>query len=185
MRKKKKNRPTTIIRDRRLEDKEVIAKPSLEVTGLMEEIVIPAPPEYNSINLEMMGDRMLIQPFPTATKIGSLWTPDNREIDIDKGRVCAIGPDVKNIKVGDIVCKMSGLGQSLVDDKGMNYIFLPENAAIAVDTSFTGKIDQCNHRNCNRFRSDTPNHCDGVANVLVCKDYIKHNHSEPKEETIE
>lgn len=100
---------------------------------------IPDPPDYDKINLVMQGERMLIQPFPRAKKIGHILTPENFELEIDMGRVVAVGQDVKRIKPGDIIYKVAGLGQMLMDNQGNKYIFLPENAAIAVDRDFKGK----------------------------------------------
>lgn len=113
--------------------------PEAEMTDAAKELLvgskIPDPPDYE-VNLDMKGDRMLIQQFPHAEKIGSIYTPQNMELPIDKGRIIAVGPDVKNVKVGQVIFKVAGLGQQLKDNRGKLYIFLPENAAIAVDKDF-------------------------------------------------
>jgi hypothetical protein len=102
-----------------------------------EEVEIPKTPDYSKINIKMKGDRMLLQQFPATEKFGHLILPNGLGGDIDKGRVCAIGEDVKHINVGDVIFKVEGLGRILEDKNGDVYIFLPENAAIAVDTSFS------------------------------------------------
>jgi len=101
---------------------------------LVEKVIIPEPPKYDMIHIEMKGDRILVQTFPQPTQVGAIYTPDNMEISIDRGRICKIGPDVKNLKVGDIIYKIAGLGQSLVGADKALYTFHPENSAIAVDT---------------------------------------------------
>jgi len=85
---------------------------------LEEEVKIPEAPTYSEIDIVILGERILIQDFPAAKKIGSILTPDGFSMDINKGRVCGIGPEVKTIKVGDIISKVSDLGQSLMDSKG-------------------------------------------------------------------
>lgn len=101
-----------------------------------EPVKIPDPPDYSKINLKMCGERVLIQNFPTKDKIGSIYTPSGVEIPIDKGRICGLGPDVKNkdLELGTVVFKVFGMGQTLTDNNGNEYIFLPEGAAIAIDT---------------------------------------------------
>ncbi|MCP3683435.1 MAG: co-chaperone GroES [bacterium] len=109
-------------------------RPEFEIKK--EEVVIPKAPDYDKINLKMMGNRILIQNIPNAEKIGSIFTPDNVEVPIDRGRICGIGPNVQNkeLKVGDIFYKVSQMGQILKDSNRNEYIFLPENAVIAIDT---------------------------------------------------
>lgn len=99
-----------------------------------EVVQVPDPIDPATINIEMCDDRILIQEFPKAEKIGNIFTPDHVEIPIDRGRICKVGPDVKYRKVGDVIFKVSSLGQRLVDSRGREYIFLPEKGAIAVDT---------------------------------------------------
>jgi len=101
---------------------------------LVEKVLIPVPPDYSKIHIEMKGDRILVQTFPQPTQIGAIYTPDNLELPIDRGRICNIGPDVKKLKVGDIIYKVAGLGQSLAGADKRLYTFHPESAAIAVDT---------------------------------------------------
>lgn len=97
---------------------------------------IPPIPDYSKIGLLMCGNRMLIQQFPHVEQIGRILTPDNQQIQIDKGRIVACGPDVKLRKEGEVIFKAEGLGQTLKGMDGNSYIFLPENAAIAVDVNF-------------------------------------------------
>lgn len=101
---------------------------------LVEKVIIPELPEYDKIHIEMKGDRILVQTFPNPTQVGAIYAPDNREVAIDRGRVCKLGPDVKDLKVGDIIYKIAGLGQSLVGADKKIYTFHQENSAIAVDT---------------------------------------------------
>jgi len=136
----KQEKPKGKIIDRRGEEREE-KTPTPQATMPIKETYPPIPeaPNYRKINLSMRGDRMLIQPFPHAEKIGRIFTPTNVELAIDKGRVVAVGPGVKKIKVGDVIYKVAGLGQMLLDNAGNGYIFLPENAAIAVDTDYRRK----------------------------------------------
>ena len=102
---------------------------------VMEKAVLPPAPDYSKINLRMQGDRLLIQNIPNAEKIGLIFTPNNAEIPIDRGRICGIGNEVKNenLKLGTIIYKVSGLGQTLKDSQRNEYVFLPSNAVIAID----------------------------------------------------
>lgn len=99
---------------------------------------IPEPPVYALINAQMCGDRFLFQDFPQAEKVGSLFMPQIGDVGIDKARVVGVGPECKRLKVGDIVYKVAGLGETLVTNLGQ-FRFLPENGAIAVDSKFDGK----------------------------------------------
>jgi co-chaperonin GroES (HSP10) len=105
------------------------------------EEVIPEAPDYSKINLDMQHERILLQDFPPANKIGSIFTPDGREVDINKARVVGIGDGVRNkkLKLGTVIYKVHGLGQTLVDSNGQSFIFLPENSVIAIDTNFNSE----------------------------------------------
>ena len=103
------------------------------------EAKIPEVPNYKEINLQMCGDRLLLQEFPSSDMIGSIFIPHLGDVAVDKARIVATGPDCKIRKVGEIIYKMAQLGQSLVTNKGVKYTFLPENAAIAVDSDFDGQ----------------------------------------------
>lgn len=116
---------------------ELIIEAGKKAAGEADDIALevenfPDAPIYSEINIEIFGNRILIQDFPVSTKIGRFFLPDRREVAINKGRICGVGPDCKStIKVGDIISKVHDLGQTLLDDKGRAYIFLPENAVIA------------------------------------------------------
>jgi len=108
-----------------------------EVLKITQEI--PDPPVYENINLSMRGDRMLLQDFPAVEKYGSIFTPQNVEIFVNQARVVAIGAEAKGVEVGDVIFKIAGQGQTLVDEDGSEYIFLPSNAAIAIDKKLSPK----------------------------------------------
>jgi len=131
------DRRSTIKADSLGAKEEVPPKPDPEV-----EPPIPPAPDYDKIGLAMQGDRMLLQQFPHTKKIGHILTPESFEMEIDKARVVAIGQDVKRINVGDVIFKVTGLGQMLKGHDGEEYIFLPEKAAIAVDTLFEDKPNE-------------------------------------------
>jgi hypothetical protein len=99
---------------------------------------IPAAPVYTDINAQMLGDRFLFQEFPQATVVGTLHMPGMGDIGIDKARIIGVGPDVKTLKVGDIIYKCAGLGETIVTNLG-SFRFLPESGAIAIDSKFDGK----------------------------------------------
>ncbi len=42
----------------------------------------------------------------------------------------------RKFKVGMVILKIHGLGQTLVDNQGNHYIICPENAAICEDTDY-------------------------------------------------
>lgn len=125
-----------------VKDSRGAAKVDLEKKIVAPEVVvveIPEAPVYSEINIKMCGGRILLQDFPNSDKVGSIFIPNVGDLAVNKARVVGIGPEVKERKVGDIVYKIADQGQTLTTSKGEKYIFLPENACIAVDTDFVVK----------------------------------------------
>lgn len=98
-----------------------------------------------SIRYSMCGDRLALREIKQKEKemIGSLYIPTEsaeRAIDLAKAEVLAIGPDVKTVKLGDIIVTPHGLGTHLLDgDK--KYTVLPENAIMAIDNGYKPEED--------------------------------------------
>lgn len=137
----KKNNNKFKILDKRGEEQEIVT-PTDPLIDLTPVVIIPDAPDYSALPFAMCGDRILIQNFPRVKQYGHIITPQNLEIYIDKGRIVACGPDVKKLKVGDIVYKIANMGQTLTTDDGVEYTFHPENAAISIDTNLTPDFDK-------------------------------------------
>lgn len=135
---KNKNKYTVVDR-RGVEEATAFTEPLIDLTPV---VVIPEPPDYDTLPFAMFGDRILIQNFPRVKQYGRILTPDSVQIFIDKGRIVAVGPDVKMLKVGDIIYKVANMGQSLFTDEGVEYTFHPENAAISIDLKLTPSFDR-------------------------------------------
>lgn len=121
---------------------EIMENGIMDTDPLVEEVRIPDVPDLKNLNLEMLGDRMLVQNFPKSEKIGHIFIPQLGEVDIDRGRIIQLGPEIKTpgLHEGDVIFKMSGMGQTLKDNKGQEFIFLPSNAAIARDLDLSNPV---------------------------------------------
>jgi co-chaperonin GroES (HSP10) len=94
----------------------------------------------STIRYSMCGDRIALHEFKQKEKdkIGSLYIPmgnQERQVELSKAKVLAVGPDVKTVEVGDIVVTPYGLGTHLLDGDE-TYAVLPENAIMAIDSKF-------------------------------------------------
>lgn len=100
-------------------------------------------PVTSIIRYEMLDDRVALESIKedVPEKIGSIYIPVNsREEyaeDLARAKVVAIGPKVIKVSIGDIVITPKRLGTKLVDGK-KEYVVLPENAMMAIDTKFEG-----------------------------------------------
>jgi len=142
------------------------------------EEVIPDAPNYADVKYEMMDDRILIQEFPPPEwiKHGGLYIGEGKTQPIDRGRIIGKGPNVKTLKIGDVIFKMSGLGAFLVaPDEETMWKFTPDNIAICEDKSFrTDKTFiacdnlQCEYHCPKSKKAKLMNKCTRFANVCDC-----------------
>lgn len=102
----------------------------------VEEEKIPDAPKPEDMNIEICGDRVMVQNFPNANTKGLIFIPNPNDVALDKGRVVGVGPDCKKVKIGDIVVKVAGMGQSIPMNNGFTPSFHPENAIIGIDKAF-------------------------------------------------
>lgn len=89
-------------------------------------------PGQSNTRFYMCGERILVKELEIK-QIGRIILPQGVVVDdLIKALVVAVGPDVKTIRLGDIIIKVATLGTHLEDEDG-KYIQVPENAAIAID----------------------------------------------------
>lgn len=82
--------------------------------------------------MKLLEDKIAVTPIYDPDRIGSIYIPDSAQERCDQGIVKYIGPDVKEIKIGDYVL-FSGYTGTLVEiaDEGTVIIF-PEEFATAI-----------------------------------------------------
>ncbi len=82
--------------------------------------------------MKLLENRIAVTPIYDPDRIGSIYIPDSAQERCDQGIVKYIGPEVKDIKIGDYVL-FSGYTGTLVhvEDEGSVIIF-PEEFATAV-----------------------------------------------------
>jgi len=90
-----------------------------------------------TIRYEMQGVRVAMQDYlqKETTMIGRIYTPQGQTAELAKALIVAVGPDVKHIKVGDVVVTPFGIGTHLTDGE-KKYRVLPEESCMAVDLKF-------------------------------------------------
>lgn len=96
-------------------------------------------PGTSVCRFHMCGDRVLMQDLEVKQHTGSIILPQGvRIMDLVKARVVAVGPDVNTVQCGDIVIHVPELGTRIQDPlTKVEYLQLPENAMIAIDTEFS------------------------------------------------
>ena len=96
----------------------------------------PPKPSRTTVRYDVCGERLLIEDFDAVEKIGNIYLPNGaKSEELVKGKVIAIGPDVKTVRIGDIVVHVPDLGTKLKEGK-RTYLMLPENAIIAIDNEY-------------------------------------------------
>lgn len=106
-----------------------------EKLALKDEVKVPDPPDYSKINIFMQANRILVQLFPDVEKIGHIFV-QGVEDALQRSRIVAIGPDVKNLKVGMVIFKASKLGAPIKTNSGEEYVIFPDTGVIAIDTDY-------------------------------------------------
>ena len=70
--------------------------------------------ERTTVRYDMCGRRLLVEDFPRVEKIGSIIIPGMALAeDLVTGKIVAVGPDVKTVKLGDTVIHVPDLGTKL------------------------------------------------------------------------
>jgi Co-chaperonin GroES (HSP10) len=82
--------------------------------------------------IKLLENKIAVTPIYDPDRIGSIYIPDSAQERCDQGIVKYIGPDVKDIRIGDYVL-FSGYTGTLVqiEDEGTVIIF-PEEFATAI-----------------------------------------------------
>lgn len=87
-------------------------------------------------------NKIAVEPLQDPDKIGSLYVPDMAKQRCDQGIVRYIGPDVKDIGVGDHVLFSGYTGQTVALEGEGVLIILPEDFVVAriddIGTTITG-----------------------------------------------
>lgn len=94
-------------------------------------------PGESLCRFHMCGERVLMVDYQLSRRVGRIVLPDGCMMnDLTKGKIVAVGPEVKVVKVGDVVIHVPELGTTIVDGD-VTYRQLPENACIAIDSGFS------------------------------------------------
>lgn len=86
---------------------------------------------------KVIKNRVVVIPLQDPERHGLIWIPDIGRKRIDQGIVKYIGPDVKDVRPGDLVLFSGYSGQlvrikSSVDDKSQEVIILEEDFIVGI-----------------------------------------------------
>ncbi len=89
-----------------------------------------------TINLKPLGDRVLVEPQEAEVKTsGGIFIPDSAQEKPQKGKVIAVGPGTKDVKMevktGDIVLYGKYGGTELAFE-GVDYLMMKQSDILAV-----------------------------------------------------